>query len=236
MGKQYQITDPELGIVLIRINPRAKRFIVRIQPNGHPLVTIPSEIPEKKIKECLDSCRLQVKEIQNKITQKKEFNTEYTLHTSFLEFRIAIGTGTRFLLQTEGNTTTLLCPPSTLFDSSDMQEWIKKIITELLRKRAKEILPLRTRQLAEQNGLHFNSLKINTSKGRWGSCSTRKDINLSCSLMLLPEHLVDYVILHELCHTIEMNHSSDFWNLLNRFTYGKAHCLRKELRSFNTFF
>ena len=96
------------------------------------------------------------------------------------------------------------------------------------------MLPERIARLSAQAGLPFHSLKINTSKGRWGSCSTRGDINLSCSLMLLPEHLADYVILHELCHTVEMNHSPRFWALLDRFT-GDSHALREELSHHHTF-
>ena len=98
-----------------------------------------------------------------------------------------------------------------------------------------EVLPPRIRRLSEQAGLPFQSVKINTSKGRWGSCSARRDINLSCSLVLLPEHLVDYVILHELCHTVEMNHSPRFWALLDKLVHGKSDALRTELKGYTTF-
>ena len=92
----------------------------------------------------------------------------------------------------------------------------------------------RLEHLSAQCGLSYASVKINSSQGRWGSCSARKNINLSYYLVLLPSHLIDYVLLHELCHTREMNHGERFWDLLNRFTDGKALALRKELKKYRT--
>ena len=77
---------------------------------------------------------------------------------------------------------------------------------------------------------------ITGSRGRWGSCSGTGSINLSCYLMLLPPHLMDYVLLHELSHTKEMNHGPRFWELLDSMTGGRARALRAELRRFNTDF
>lgn len=114
-------------------------------------------------------------------------------------------------------------PPKPLFPFNEAE----------LRQKAIETLPLMLKSLALQHGFHYSSIKITKSKGRWGSCSSKGSINLSLYLMILPEHLIQYVLLHELCHTKEMNHSSKFWSLMNLVTNGKAKELRKELRKFS---
>jgi len=102
-----------------------------------------------------------------------------------------------------------------------------------LRTRAKQYLPVEAQRLAQQHGFHYRQIRIKKSKTRWGSCSSKGIINLSLYLMLLPVHLIEYVLLHELCHTVVMNHSADFWSLLDRYTQGRAKALRKELRGYH---
>ncbi|GBU06744.1 zinc protease [Bacteroidales bacterium] len=97
---------------------------------------------------------------------------------------------------------------------------------------AHQTIPYRAKELAEKYNFEFQEFKISKSKTRWGSCSSSKNINLSFYLMLLPEHLIDYVILHELCHTKEMNHGEKFWALLNYYCDGKAKLLCKELKAY----
>jgi len=104
---------------------------------------------------------------------------------------------------------------------------------EILRTHAKQYLPAEVQRLAQQHGFHYQQIKIKKSKTRWGSCSSKGIINLSLYLMLLPAHLIEYVLLHELCHTVEMNHSPAFWSLLDRHTQGRAKILRKELRGYH---
>ncbi len=100
-----------------------------------------------------------------------------------------------------------------------------------LRKKAKAYLPEKLHNLSVLHGFSYNSVKITKSRTRWGSCSSKTTINLSLFLMLLPEHLIDYVLLHELCHTVHMNHGPEFWLLLDRVTDNQAHKLRKELKN-----
>jgi len=104
-----------------------------------------------------------------------------------------------------------------------------------LRRSAQSVLPAQLAKLALIHGFQYSNLKIRKSRSRWGSCSTKKSINLSFYLMLLPEHLIEYVLLHELCHTIQMNHSPAFWALLDRCTGNKARELRKEIRKYQKF-
>jgi predicted metal-dependent hydrolase len=113
------------------------------------------------------------------------------------------------------------------------QEYCWNGINYFLRKEAKRLLPERTKQLAGKFGFYYSTVKIQASKSRWGSCSRERSINLSFFLMLLPAHLVDYVILHELCHTKEMNHSDKFWRWMDKVTDGKSRDLRKELKNYH---
>ena len=88
-----------------------------------------------------------------------------------------------------------------------MQAAIRKGIERALRLEAKQYLPDKVREFAEMYGFKFNKLTLKNIKSRWGSCSRKNNINLSIHLMRLPDHLIDYVILHELVHTVHHNHS-----------------------------
>jgi len=104
-----------------------------------------------------------------------------------------------------------------------------------LRQKAQSVLPALLAKLAVLHGFTYSCIKIRKSRSLWGSCSSKKAINLSLYLMLLPEHLIDYVLLHELCHTVHMNHGPAFWNLLNKCTENKARELRKEIRGYRRY-
>lgn len=119
---------------------------------------------------------------------------------------------------------------------NDIQIWITKTLEAFARKRVKERLIPRLLNMAKERSLSLNNVKVSSAKGRWGSCSSTGNINLSLYLVLLPRHLQDYVLQHELTHLIEMNHSPRFWARLDEVCGGKAKALRKEMRGYNTSF
>lgn len=119
---------------------------------------------------------------------------------------------------------------------NDIQTWITKTLEAFARKRVKERLIPRLLNMAAERSLNLNNVKVSSAKGRWGSCSSKGNINLSLYLVLLPRHLQDYVLQHELTHLVEMNHSPRFWARLDEVCEGKAKALRKEIRGYNTSF
>ena len=102
---------------------------------------------------------------------------------------------------------------------------------EELRRLAKADLPLRVERISKMLGLRCKGLTIRASRTKWGSCTSRNTLSLSLFLMALPEHLRDYVIVHELCHTVHHNHSARFHALVDRCLGGREKELAKELKS-----
>ncbi|WP_426348102.1 M48 family metallopeptidase [Alloiococcus sp. CFN-8] len=94
---------------------------------------------------------------------------------------------------------------------------IVKELKAWYRERAYEYLKERLDYYSKLVGVKYNSLTIKDVKSRWGSCSSKGNINLDIKLMLLPTELIDYIVLHEVCHLKEMNHSKSYWTLVEAY-------------------
>lgn len=236
-------TDEMLGLITVRTNARARRIIMRPQVDGVQ-VTVPPRTTERLLTDTLNHFRQRLRARQLEMQKGAEekgtgyscINLSFRLETDLISIALERGTRKDFYLRTEQGRTVIVCPPDTDFNDPTRQEWLHRVVERALRLQAERVLPERLRALSVLHNLPFNTCKVNVSKGRWGSCSGRKDISLSCYLALLPPHLREYVMLHELCHTREMNHGPRFWALLDNLTDGKAKALRKELKGHQTCF
>ncbi|HJD75576.1 MAG TPA: M48 family metallopeptidase [Bacteroides reticulotermitis] len=226
------IEDKEIGRLIIRVNPRAKNMVFRAKRDA-VYVSVPPGTTTNEVKRAVESLRKKLLAACQR-QERPLIDLTYEINADYFKLTLVSGEKDRFLANSSLGVMQVVCPPHADFADEDLQNWLRKVIEESLRRNAKEILPARLELLSKQAGLPYTSVKINSSQGRWGSCSARKDINLSCFLLLLPAHLIDYVLLHELCHTREMNHSEHFWTLLNQLAGGKALQLRKELRRYRT--
>lgn len=233
--KEHILEDKEFGPMLIRVNARARRLIFRTREDGVHVTVLPGT-SLAEVKRALEELRPRLRAAAAEKQNRKLIDLDYRIDTEFFKLALVAGQRARFLSRSELGEMQIICPPDADFSDRNLQSWLRKVIEEALRRNAKIILPPRLYMLSVKHNLPYKSVKINSSSGRWGSCSMRGNINLSYYLVLLPKHLIDYVLLHELAHTREMNHGERFWALLDKLTEGKAEALRMELKQYRTEF
>jgi len=230
-----KVTVTDIGEITIRLNPRVKRISIRLKSGDGVVVTIPRGLPISRALKFVDQKKSWIIKHQQHFRHMEENKTFFdadsvyaicqhklvTLQHASDHFRIMISDG-RIAVFHPGN--------STISDHR-FQEVIRRGVTEALRIEAKRYLPGRVHELAERYGLTYNKVFIKNAQTRWGSCSNHKNINLNLHLMRLPSHLRDYVIIHELTHTVHPNHGKAFWHFLDKLT-GNARSLEKELKTY----
>ena len=197
----------QIGDVRYVQNRQAKNLSIRINQQGEVRVTIPRYVSRRKAETFLMSKRHW---ILAKLSEIKPANGEKRI----------LKDGD--LLNVRGKAIPIVLKK----DSGDVEEAVWSILLE----EARDYLPDRVEELATQNGFRYSSVKVRRMKNRWGSCTAKNAINLNSWLVMLPEQLSDYVILHELVHTRHRDHSKSFWEALDRVTEGSSKMLRKELR------
>lgn len=99
---------------------------------------------------------------------------------------------------------------STIDERSKLEKITFEQVKELA-DQAVEYIPKRVKYYAEKENFVYNKITIKNLVSRWGSCSIKGNLNFNCLLMLTPDYVIDYIIVHELCHLREMNHSEKFW-------------------------
>lgn len=226
-----------IGDVAFVKNNRAKSLRITIKPNNGVKVTIPRYVSLTNafrfVEEKTDWIRKSLEKVnsfENKSTIFKpgiEFCTKNHIlefhHDPDIQLTARVGKGLiRIFYDSEVQILT-----------REGQEFIHKAIEHALRKEAKAYIPVRIKYLADKFDFEYSGVRVKNLKSRWGSCSTVNNINLNIHLMRLPEHLLDYVILHELVHTVHKNHGKLFWQTLERVS-GNAKSLAKEMKNYRT--
>lgn len=208
----------DIGEIALRTDKRFRRLSIRMAPTKGIWINVPDGISvEEAIKFAEENKAWIIQAKQKKDARESQqtiFDQDTKFKTKYHELRITQVTTKSYSSKLNNGILEVMYPVGMEIINTDLQEFIRKSIIETLRREAKYYLPKRIEFLAKQHGFKYHSVQIKNTKSRWGSCSHDNKINLSLHLMRLPEDLSDMVILHELCHTVVKNHSSQFWELL----------------------
>ncbi|MFO8002454.1 MAG: SprT family zinc-dependent metalloprotease [Marinilabilia sp.] len=227
-----------IGPVLFRSDRRCKRLSIRVKPFEGITVLFPPGYPPGRALAFLKEKKKWVIKNKEKIEAREECRTVFDENTDFRtrSFALKVQKEARsdIRIQLDQGILNVFCPDHVNMADAPVQEAIRSGIEEAMRREAQNILPRKVYHFASQYQFKVKRVFIKNLKSRWGSCSAVNNINLNLQLMRLPDHLIDYVVLHELCHTVEKNHGPSFWNLLNQVTRGRAKHLAAEMQTYRT--
>ena len=224
----------ELGEISITRRRLCKRLCISVNRNKAIKVSIPFRLSfnegEKFVFERIDWIKRSIEKVEFSAPTHKIIDENTYFETRSRKLVIFEGSGVKYNMQLSEKEIRISYPKGAKSDSIQSQKAFRKLLVEAIRIEAKQYLPERTAALAQLHGLKFSIVKIKNASTRWGSCSYKNNINLNLQLVLLPDELSDYIILHELAHTIHKNHGVFFWDLLQRISgdaKGKANKLKK---------
>lgn len=229
-----EINLPEIGVVKIIKKRGVKRMTLSVRPFRPVSVTIPYSVSFRTAESFVIEKRDWIIRNQEKISEREDKRTKFTPQTTFKtkEHELVFIPSNKTQIRITKSYIKVEYTDEAELLTEENQDYIRKGIIEALRLEAKFYIPERTEFLADKFNFTYSKVSVRNAKTRWGSCSGKNNISLNIHLMRLPEHIIDYVILHELCHTIEKNHGKNFWALLDKVS-GNAKGLDKELKKYS---
>lgn len=206
------INDPEFGTIHI-LRSRQTRYVrVRIRHDGRLSATLPMRASLRNVHHLIEESRASLRQTLAELqTKSTTFTDGQQIGASH---RLVVRPATRLSAQLRSPNIYVSLPPDLEIASPIAQKTIKDSVLRALKIEAKAYLPRRLRALAVEHDFEFEKIRFSSASTRWGSCSTHGTISLNVWLMQLPLELIDYVLVHELCHTQQMNHSTAFWELV----------------------
>ncbi|NJP10782.1 MAG: M48 family metallopeptidase [Leptolyngbyaceae cyanobacterium RU_5_1] len=205
----------------IRESSKAKHISLKMSIKGDLEVIVPKGFDRKRIPEILQRKQHWIERVSRRMaTQQALVGTDVSddrpqqiaLQAIAENWQVEYGSTRRADIQLVEQPNFALMLRGDITDS----DTCKAMLQEWVAHKARTHLPSWLRMVSQEIKLPFKKASIRQQKTIWGSCSVRKTISLNCKLLFLPTPLVRYVFIHELCHTVHLNHSKDFWALVSR--------------------
>jgi predicted metal-dependent hydrolase len=202
-----QVGSRQVPLLMVR-NPRARRYLLRVRPDGTPRVTIPRGGSAAAAREFVERNRpwLERQWLQMQTRPRQSAILQIGSKILFRGEQVQIQSNQPGFIQFGSEILAIAVPPTDL----------RPVIENHLRRLAASELPVRVAELANLHGFVVNRVTVRAQRSRWGSCSRRATISLNWRLIQTPAYVRDYIILHELAHLRQMNHSSRFWAEVER--------------------
>lgn len=224
-----------VGDILFKHSSKARHLSISVRPFIGARVSIPIGISYKSAVRLVVEKKSWIIQYLNKMKEFEKLQTTFDENSGYCtkHYKLNLRKSDRknISVRLSKGKINVVYPMELNTDLKEIQIAIRTGIERALKIEAKQYIPDKVNKLAEKFKFEYNKLTLKNIKSRWGSCSRKNNINLSIHLMRLPEHLIDYVILHELVHTVHHNHSSRFWALLEQFAVG-AKRLDRELKKY----
>lgn len=230
------IEMPGIGEIKVRRSANIKYLRIRMAPGRGIWVSVPFGVSRKQTEKFLEENRdwivqnrknMEVYEQDTGVGLKIGAEIQTKMHT----LKIVETKQLKPSYKIEQNIITLGIPEKVEFNR--IEKIVGQFLLEIYAMESRQYLPQRVKMYADRFGFKYGRLSFRDNVSNWGSCSFENNISLNIKLMKLPDEIIDYVILHELCHTIEKNHSVDFWKLVGKVCPDYA-VLRSRLRKYNT--
>lgn len=200
-----EVVHPVLGKIIYTKNPNSKSVRVSIRADRGLLVSLPTYFTYNDAELFVEQNCRRIAEMIKRLEQK-------------VSARESVHPASSDMLKETINRARAVLP---------------KLLEELSGSMNRQIKVTDGRGRVVESPFSYNRLFLKNNVSNWGSCSTQRNINLNVNLVNLPEHLIRYVILHELCHLVYMNHGARFHSLLDSVCGGKEKELAKQLRGYS---
>lgn len=207
------MTDEEFGTITIRRSARASQVRLRVAPDGTLRASMPIYAPLFLLKRLVKNSRPQLRKMLEQAQPSIMYSDGQQIGKSHT---LIVKQGARLSVTSNKQHVLVTIPATKTLSDPDVVRKIRDASIAALRLEAKSYLPKRLHYLGNQLGFQYERVRFSHASSRWGSCSSTGTISLNIALMKLPFELIDYVLVHELAHTVEMNHSQAFWSLVEK--------------------
>jgi predicted metal-dependent hydrolase len=193
------------------IRSKRKTIALIIDNQARLIVRAPSYTPYKEIKDFVISKVTWIKKKQTEAKQK----AKQAKRKRFIEGETFLYLGKIYpLLISDDTKYALHCKGGNFILHSNCKPMARNIFIKWYKRIASKVLTERMEYFSTLTGIHVKSVKINNAVSRWGSSSDNGNINFAWRLIMAPREVIDYVVVHELAHLKEMNHSPKFWRIV----------------------